>query len=85
MLAACCFVKLCVGLTCFPEGEGRRDDYRIIFDSTIARMMAVQKGLGVAGFRLGSRNERRIFLCGSRSSGELSWVEYLPKFENNVE
>lgn len=43
-------------------GEGRRDDYRIIFDSTIARMMAVQKGLGVAGFRLGSRNERRIFL-----------------------
>lgn len=66
-------------------GEGRRDDYRIISDSTIARMMAVQKGLGVAGFRLGSRNERRIFLCGSRSSGELSWVEYLPKFENNVE
>ena len=66
-------------------GEGRRDDYRIISDSTIARMMAVQKGLGVAGFRLGSRNERRIFLCSSRSSGELSWVEYLPKFENNVE
>lgn len=64
---------------------GRRDDYRIIFDSTIARMMAVQKGFGVAGFRLGSRNERCIFLCGSRSSRELSWVEYLPKFENNVE
>lgn len=66
-------------------GEGRRDNYRIISDSTIARMMAVQKGLGVAGFRLGSRNERRIFLCSSRSSGELSWVEHLPKFTNNVE
>ena len=66
-------------------GEGRRDDCRIISDSTIARMKAVQKGLGVAGFRLGGRNERRIFLCGSRSSGELSWVEYLPKFTNNVE
>ena len=66
-------------------GEGRRDDYRIISDSTIARMMVAQKGLGVAGFRLGSRNERRIFLCSSRSSGELSWVEHLPKFENNVE
>lgn len=76
---AMCWFELLYG------GKGRRDDYRIIFDSTIARMMAVQKGLGVAGFRLGSRNERRIFLCGSRSSGELSWVEYLPKFENNVE
>lgn len=49
-------------------GEGRRDDCRIISNSTIARMKAVQKGLGVAGFRLGSRNERRIFLCGSRLS-----------------
>lgn len=76
---AMCWFELLYG------GEGRRDDYRIISDSTIARMMAVQKGLGVAGFRLWSRNERCIFLCGSRSSGELSWVEYLPKFENNVE
>ena len=76
---AMCWFELLYG------GEGRRDDYRIIPDSTIARMMAVQKGLGVAGFRLESRNERRIFLCSSRSSGELSWVEYLPKFENNVE
>ena len=76
---AMCWFELLYG------GEGRRDDYRIISDSTIARVMAVQKGLGVAGFRLGSRNERRIFLCGSRSSGDLSWVEYLPKFEKSVE
>lgn len=76
---AMCWFELLYG------GEGRRDDYRIISDSTIARMMAVQKGLGVAGFRLGSRNERRIFLCSSRSLGELSWVEHLPKFTNNVE
>lgn len=76
---AMCWFELLYG------GEGRRDDYRIISDSKTARMMAVQKGLGVAGFRLGSRNERRIFLCSSRSSGELSWVEYLPKFTNNVE
>ena len=76
---AMCWFELLYG------GEGRRDGYRIISDSKTARMMAVQKGFGVAGFRLGSRNERRIFLCSSRSSGELSWVEYLPKFENNVE
>ena len=83
-----CSVLLCKAMCWFEllyGGEGRRGDYRIISDSKTARMMAVQKGLGVAGFRLGSRNERRIFLCSSRSSGELSWVEYLPKFENNVE
>ena len=42
---AMCWFELLYG------GEGRRDDYRIISDSTIARMMAVQKGLGVVSVR----------------------------------